>query len=192
MQWIHSLKPNVTREQALSQLQGQGLGRVLRCTLAGPLRSIADVYVPFRVFSVNIQSTGRQQKAIIGIDAVTGDFDLYSFDEIPGANQLVEVRTSNRPDAVLTEAQAREFLIERVRRLVFRQGFFRLRNLRIEAEPIDLAMHIPYWLGFSGFSERAHVTALDAVRRRLEGGKVRLFFHEWLAASPAEMAHRLR
>jgi hypothetical protein len=97
------------------------------------------------------------------------------------------VQTRNRPDSVLNEQQARDLLIERLRRLVFRSGFFRVRNLRIEAEPIKLDLHIPYWIGFSGFSERAHITVIDAVRRRLEGAKVRHFFYGWLANSPAEM-----
>ena len=187
MQWIDALKPNVTREEAVSQLRGHAFGRVLRWTLAGPLRSIADVYVPFRVVSVKLQNNGQPQHTILAIDAVRGTFDLYSLENIPGNTQLVRVQTRNRPHSVLNDQQARDLLIERLRRLVFRDGFFRIRNLRIEAEPVNVDLHIPYWVGFSGFSEHAHITVIDAVRRRLEGAKVRHFFYEWLAGSPARM-----
>jgi hypothetical protein len=113
---------------------------------------------------------------------VSAIFDLYSFEEIPGGEQLVRVLTSNRPAAVVDQERARELLLERLRRMVFRQGFFRIRDLRIEAEPVKLALHMPYWVGFSGFGERAHLAVMDGVRRRMEGGKVRQFFREWLTS----------
>jgi hypothetical protein len=93
------------------------------------------------------------------------------------------VSTRNRPAVALGEERSRELLVERVRRLVFRGGFFRIRGLRIQAEPLDLDLHVPYWVGLSGFGERAHLTIIDGVRRRVEGGKVRAFFREWLATT---------
>ncbi len=182
MESIQSLKPNLSREAAAVQLRGRGLAGGLRWVVAGPLRSLADVYVPFRLFRVKISNGAARQEKLLAIDAVTGAFDLYCFDQVPGTEELVRVTSENRPAARLDEQRARELLIERLRRMVFRQGFFRIRQLRIEAEPIPVELHVPYWVGFCGFGERAHLAVMDGVRRRMEGGKVRQFFREWLAS----------
>jgi hypothetical protein len=181
MHRIESLKPNVSRDAAMAQMRGSGPARVLRWAAAGPLRSIAEVYIPFHLFRVKIKSGAGCQEKLLAIDAVSAIFDLYSFEEIPGSEQLVRVLTKNRPVAVVDEERARQLLVERLRRMVFRQGFFRVRGLRLEAEPVKVALHMPYWVGFSGFGERPHLAVIDAVRRRMEGGKVRQFFREWLA-----------
>jgi len=55
-------------------------------------------------------------------------------------------------------------------------------SVGIEAEPVGLELHVPYWIGFFGHGERAHVVVLDAVRRRLEGAKARALFEEWLGS----------
>jgi hypothetical protein len=179
---IDSLRRNVTRDEAVTELRGRGLVRALRYATAGPLRSIADVYVPFRIFRVTIRNGRKRQEKLLAVDAVTGNFDLYSFDTLPRNGQLVRVRTPNRPDPVLNEERTRLVLIDRVRRTVFRTGFFRIRDLQIDAEPVNLDIHVPYWIGFSGFGDRANVCVLDGVRRRIEGGKVRQFFREWLSS----------
>ena len=182
MRCIESLKPNATRDRALIQLRGQGIGRAARRILLGPLRCIADVYVPFHLFSVNIQGTGQQQNAMVAIDALCGCFDLYSFQSVP-TGQLVQVRTRNRPEANLSEQHARDLVIDRLRRLEFRRGFFRIRELRISAEPIRIGLHIPYWIAFFGSSDRVQLTVLDAVRCRIEGAKVRHYLCDWLTKS---------
>jgi hypothetical protein len=46
--------------------------------------------------------------------------------------------------------------------------------------PIEL--HLPYWLAFYGNNGAAKCRVMDAVRRRIEGGKATSFFEEWLAA----------
>jgi hypothetical protein len=181
MHCIDSLKSNVSRESAVAQMRGSGLARLLRWAAAGPLRMIADVYVPFRLFRVKINCGAGNQEKLLAMDAVSGNFDLYAFDELPGSDELVRVSTTNRPAATLDEDRARELLVERLRRLVFRNGFFRVRDLRIEAEPLNIELHVPYWVGFSGFGERPHLTVMDGVRRRMEGGKIRRFLREWLA-----------
>ncbi|MGZ4839274.1 MAG: hypothetical protein ACXVZR_12060 [Terriglobales bacterium] len=182
MHSIQSLRPNVSRAAAVEQMGANGVLRLLRWATAGPLRFIAEVYVPFHLFRVTIDSGAGRQEKLLAIDAVSGNFDLYAFDEIPASEQLIRVSTRNRPAAVLDVGGARELLVERLRRLVFRVGFFRVRRLRIEAEPLDIELHVPYWVGLSGFGQRAHLTIIDGVRRRVEGGKIRAFFRQWLAS----------
>ncbi len=178
---IHSLKPSVTREEAAKKFSPGGLPGLARGLLVGPLRSIAEVYVPFRLYHVEIQNASHRQVRLFGLDAVCGALDLYSFDGLPGPSELVEVETANRPEPTLAESRAQEILLDKVRRLTFGTGFFRLSHFSIRAAPIAFDLHIPYWLGFFGGGERAHIAVIDAVRRCFEGGKAREFFRSWLA-----------
>ena len=62
---IQSLRPNVTREEALQQFSGGVSGR-FRELLSGPLRSLADFYIPFRIFEVEISNAGKTDRPPIG------------------------------------------------------------------------------------------------------------------------------
>ena len=81
----------------------------------------------------------------------------------------------------LPEEKARDILEASVRRMIFRAGFFRVCDLRIESELLIPELHVPYWVGFRGNSESATPVVLDAVRRRHEGARIRQLILEWLA-----------
>jgi hypothetical protein len=66
-------------------------------------------------------------------------------------------------------------------RVVFQQGFFKLREPKLEIVPESPDLHLPYWLGFYG-NKVLRCRVMDAVRRRIEGAKASAFFEEWLAA----------
>ena len=180
---ISSLKPNVTREEAIAALNPRSLLGAVQNHLAGPLRSIAAVYVPFQVFRITIQNGPQREERLMAIDAVRGSLDLYDFERFPAATEIVRVETRNNLPAGLAADRAAELLKEKLRRIVFRQGFFRLRDFSIEVAPISWKVHIPYWVGFRGHGTQAHLAVLDAVRRRLEGGKARDLFRLWLSIS---------
>ena len=50
---IRSLKPNVTRDEATEQFSS-GLMDVLHTTTSGPLKSVADFYVPSSFFRLKL------------------------------------------------------------------------------------------------------------------------------------------
>ena len=180
---ISSLKPNVTQEEAIAALNPRNLLGTVQNHLTGPLRSIAAVYVPFQLFRITIQNGPQREERLMAIDAVRGSLDLYDFEHIPAASELVRVETRNNLPAGLAADRAAELLKERLRRIVFRRGFFRLRDFSIEVAPTSWKVHIPYWVGFRGHGTHAHLAVLDAVRRRLEGGKARDLFRLWLSIS---------
>ena len=177
---IHSLKPNVTRDEAIHAFNGS-----LRSLLHGHLRAVADFYIAFYLFKVDITNRGHRTSSIFGLDAVNGSLDVYSFDQLP--LETVELETRNAVPACLGDAAAQELVIAKVRRVVFNSGFFRLHDLRISAERQPMQIHVPYWVGFRG-TDTAKVIILDAVRRRLEGSKVRHILHSWLLPSPERTA----
>ena len=180
---IRSLRANVTRAQAFEQFNGRDLSGLWRRLRLGPLRSLADAYVPFCLFSMEIRTGPREETRFLAVDAVAGTLDPYGFDTVPSPEITVEVETRNGLPVRLGELKLREIAIERTRRQLYSEGFFKIRGLAISAEPVAMELHVPYWIGFFGRGERAHVVALDAVRRRFEGAKARALFEEWLIAN---------
>ena len=176
---IQSLKPNVTREEAIRHFSNgvvNGAAKLIR----GPVRSLAELYIPYRLFQVKIRSGDREQNQTFALDAVRGVLDLYQLPALTADDQFLTLQTRNVLPAGLDATQAEERLIAKVRRMIFTRGFFRVRDLKIEAIPLPGEICVPYWVCFRGSSERAHVAILDAVRRRPEGAKVRRLVEEWL------------
>jgi|SRR5215470_8896653 len=174
---IQSLKPNVSRDEAV-----QALNSPARNLLFGPLRAIADFYIPFFLFNIDITNRGQRTTTIFGLDAVNGTLDLYRFDHLPLESEIVHVETRNFVTAALEDDRSRDLVIAKVRRVVFSSGFFRIRDLHISAERQPREIHVPYWVGFRG-TNTANVIILDAVRRKIEGSKVRHILHSWLLPS---------
>lgn len=184
---IRSLKPNVTREEAIRHFS-EGVVNGVAQLIRGPVRSLAELYIPYRLFQVNIRSAGREQNQTFALDAVRGALDLYQLPALADNGQFMTLETRNALPSGLDESQAAERLIEKVRRMVFTRGFFRVRDLKIEAIPIPGEICVPYWVCFRGSQDYVHLAVLDAVRRRPEGAKVRRLVEEWLRSDAGEMA----
>jgi hypothetical protein len=179
---IRSLRPNVSRDEAIDHFSSGGPAELLRQVAFGPVRSVAEFFIPFRLFKVEIINSGKRDQRVLGLDAVTGSLDLYHFEQLPGPGEVVVVESRNCPLGLLDDARAMELVIAKVRRVLFTTGFFRMRNLKISAEPIAGEICIPYWVGFHGRGTRARFVVMDAVRRRIEGAKVRTLLKTWLTS----------
>jgi len=148
----------------------------------GPLQKIAEAYVPFWLYRVRYEMGRAAHTRIFALDAVDGSLDLFEFPRVPEERELMSIDSRNRLAPTLTEEGAAELVREKVLRVVFQQGFFKLRDARLEIarEPCD--MYLPYWLGFYGGNGTVRCRVMDAVRRRIEGAKASAFFEQWLAA----------
>jgi hypothetical protein len=173
---ISALRANVTRSQALAALQGGWW----RQTLGRPLRRVAEAYLPFRLYEVDVVNRGVVSRSLYAADGVSGALDLYHFDHVPDGAALVTLETRNCAAFRLDESQGRAALESKVRRAVYQAGFFRVRDLEIVIHPTAHSFFVPYWLGFYGQGQRAQVRVLDAVRRRFEGAKARCLVEDWL------------
>ena len=178
---IRSLKPNVTREEATEQFSSGALN-IIREMLWGPLKSVAEFYIPFQLFQVEMVNSGKRDRRIFGLDAVNGSLDLYHFEQLPGEREVTYLETRNCAEPLLEEADAEKIVLAKVQRLLFSTGFFRMRNLHISAEPIAGEIYVPYWVGFCGRGIRPQFAVIDAVRRKPEGAKVRHLLREWLTS----------
>ena len=176
---IHALKPNVTQEEAVRAFSGAGVSAFYWRMRNGPLRRIADAYVPYFLFRVKYAGAPAR---LFAIDAVDGSLDLFEFPRIPDGQDLLALDGRNRLQATLTEERASELLRDKVLRVIFQQGFFKLRDATLEITPIRRELHMPYWLGFHERDGAVRCRVMDAVRRRMEGAKACAFFEHWLVA----------
>jgi hypothetical protein len=118
---------------------------------------------------------------ILGFDVDFGLLDPFEFPAVPGRHQTSTLETRNAAPPMLDETAAAQMLTDKVRRLLFLHGFFRLRNLEIQVEALPETVHLPYWVGFYGSGQDATLRVIDAVRRRPEGAKMRHALRHWLA-----------
>lgn len=179
---IRALRPAVTRDEAVNAFAAGLAGRARQLAL-GPLRSLADVYVPFRLYHVTVGCRRTHETTVLGVDAVTGALDLYRFDPAPRPADLMDVRTRNHVAPRLSAAAAHAIVASRVQRLMYgRVGFVAAPRVRLDVRPLDADLHVPYWAGFFGRGDCASLVVLDAVRREIEGAKVRRLIGRWLTA----------
>lgn len=176
---IQILKPNVTQDEALRAFSSAGFSALYWRLRSGPLRRIADVYVQYFLFHVKC---GIARPRLFAIDSVDGSLDLFEFPRVPQGQEVLAFEGRNRIPAELSEASAAELLREKVLRVLFQQGFFKLRDARLEIVPASCELYLPYWLGFYERGGAVRCRVMDAVRRRIEGAKASAFFEHWLAA----------
>lgn len=178
--YIQALRPNVTQQEALRTFSEAGLSALYWRLRSGPLRRLADVYVPYRLYRARYNIGLTAHETLFAMDAVNGSLDLFTFPRVPAAHELVGIHTRNHIVPHLEQCSAENLLRQKVLRVIFQQGFFKLRDLKLEIALEPLELHVPYWLGFYG-NARLRCRAMDAVRRRVEGAKASAFFEAWLA-----------
>src|SRR5258708_19103707 len=176
MEVITSLSPNLSRAEGIEAFSEGWSGRLG----GGELRSVAEAFVPFRLYEVVVQNGSRPQKSWFALDAVAGLLDPFQFEGPPAPEELLSLETRNRPEPALAEGEGRRRLEDVLRRLVFQRGFFRVRRLEFRLERVPLDLHVPYWIGLYGTTAVRRLRVLDPVRRRFEGGKARALFEGWL------------
>src|SRR5260370_10192285 len=96
--------------------------------------------------------------------------------------EVVEMGGRDRFKGTVATEGALELFSDKVVRLFFQQGFFKLRDAHLEITPVPCELHLPYWLGFHERVGAVRCRVMDAVRRRMEGAKACAFFEHWLAA----------
>jgi hypothetical protein len=145
----------------------------------GPLRSVAELFVPFTLFEATIRHRGTTDVRLLAVDRFCGLLDPFMFDE-PPSEKLESVKSRNRLDCVLSQEQAEEVLTTKLQRLFFQKGFFKVSGLEMNLVPLMPEIYMPYWLGLFGSGARASIKIIDATRRVHEGNKLRMGVEEWL------------
>ena len=177
---IRSLQPALDRELALRNFSPAGPLGILRRWRTGKLLGISDIYIPYRLYRVQVEDIRVRNARFLAVDAMSGVLDPYEFPEPPLPGQSVEVETSNALPVRLAETETRAFVLEKLRRLLFSAGFFRLAKPVMTAEMTGATFYIPYWVGFYGGPQNVRVQVLNAVRGTIEGSKVSSLVKTWL------------
>lgn len=133
-------------------------------------------FIPYYLFQVEILNGGKLSSQWLAIDAMTGELDLYSFEQVP--TEFDEVETTQIGETTLSEKQAFALLKEKVRRMVYLQGFFQISDLHITGNLVR-QLYLPYWVGFFTNKNQLEIEVIDAVRGRFEGAKVRDVVLDW-------------
>ena len=177
---IDSLKPNVTLQQAQRLMTTDGLQGLFRFMRLGRFRCVTQFYIPFDILDLKIHRNGMVESGFIAVDAVNANLDPYAFEHPPLETDCVTLDTRNTMPRLLTLAVSQKNAEERVRRLLYQRGFFRISDLKIVASRRPLGICVPYWVGFFGSESQLRMAVIDAVRRRVEGAKVRTLLQQWL------------
>ena len=188
---IQALKSNVSQSAALQKFSTFGPTSLLRNLRLGPIQRIAQVFVPFHLYRVNYTLGHEHQSRLFAIDAVEGTLDLFEFPAPPNREALTQIETRNALPANLSDESSQQLLREKVLRVIFQQGFFKLRDANLKTDRIPLDLHLSYWLAFHGRDVAAgarvattpvRCRVLDATRNRLEGSKASALFESWLSS----------
>ncbi len=94
----------------------------------------------------------------------------------------MQVVTRNWLSPALSEEHSRGLLKEKVLRMIFQHGLFKVRDPHLELQHLEPQFNIPYWLGLYGEDGNLSCRVLDAVRRKVEGDKAAALIEQWLAA----------
>lgn len=180
---ISTLQHKIDRNLALHRLNSG----FLRQWFHGPLRGIAEIYIPYRLYKVVLDDRRIQSVRYYAVDAASGTLDPYEFATAPGPHEWTEVAAANYHPVRLAEDETKKLAIEKVRRMFFSHGFFRLANPCLIAELINPEFYLPYWVGFYGEEQNVDLKVLNAVRETMEGSKVPNLLKTWLLEQPAEV-----
>src|ERR1700732_5424618 len=147
---IRTLKPNGYQKEPVRAFSAPGFSALYWRMRIGPLQKIADAYVPFWLYRVRYELGRKPHTRLFALDAVDGSLDLFEFPRIPEQPELVFVDSRNRMLPSLTAERAEVILREKVLRIIFQQGFFKLREARLDIVREPGEVYLPYWLGFLG------------------------------------------
>jgi hypothetical protein len=172
-----ALRSRVDETAAVGFFRGKGplgiTGRLLR----GPLRKVAFLQVPYRIFTIERANGGGP---VLAFDLFTGTLDPYTLD---ADSDLEESAASDRNHLPirLDAQQARDSAQQRYQRIRFQEGFFKNAGTSATLGDQSLDLYVPYWVGFFGDEKRLSVRVLNAVRRSEEGSRLRHAIASWLA-----------
>jgi hypothetical protein len=181
---LKCLKPLLTEEQARQMFKSQ-----FRESRYGKLQIHTGFFLPCYLFRVVVQNAGLRQEQYLAIDAMTGELDLRKFDQPPNQEEYDEAESEQFGPFRLDEADALAILQERVRRMVYQQGFFRLKDLSITGKLAD-RFYILYHVAFYVRKNRARVEVIDSMRGQFEGAKLRDLIQDWFRETAEQKAKK--
>jgi hypothetical protein len=171
---INTVKRRIGAREAASKLKG--FWRELK---HGRFVGTVEFYVPYRCFDVTIKNGRATDRILIAIDSVCGRLDPWRIDRQTLTEDCSLIETPNMAEERLSEALAVKVLDELTRRATYMKGFFKLRDVGIDARFIE-TIYIPYWVGIYERNDQASLDAINGITGVREGPKLREVVTDWL------------
>ena len=150
-----------------------------RCDTYAPLASEA---CPSCGAQVGFPSAADDRPVLYAADALSGLFDPIRLDQQLPTTSLPETSSRNIVPPATDARAVSEHLRDRLLRMIYQRGFFRIDARGLRVTPLDRTLYLPYWVGFYDNGTTAKVRVLDAVRGSFEGAKVREALVGWLSS----------
>lgn len=173
---INSVQRRIGAREATSKLTG--LWRELR---RGRFVGAVEFYVPYRCFDVTIRNGRASDHLLIAIDSVNGRLDPWRVDRQTLNEECLLIDTQNVAEERLSEIHAMEVLDELTRRATYMKGFFKVRELGIEARSLE-TIFMPYWVGIHERNDQASLDAINGLTGIREGPKLHEVVRDWFTA----------
>jgi hypothetical protein len=173
---INCVKRRISAREAASKLKGP-----LRELRRGRLVVTIEFYVPYRVFDVTVRNGRATDSYIVAIDSVCGRLDPWRIDRQTLADERSFIEITHVADERLSETHAAEVLDELTRRATYLKGFFKVRDITIDARFLE-TLYIPYWVGIYERKNKACLDAINGLTGIHEGAKLREVVADWLQA----------
>jgi len=183
---ICTLRHETDSTIALRKLASPGITGVLQRWWSGPLRGVAEIYIPYRLYMVSVEDRRFRRVQYYAVDSASGALDPYEFAVVPESQDWNEAEAQNYHPVKVEERRTRELAMETLRRRLFARGFYRLTAPRLTAELIHPEFYVLYWVGFYGDDSDLNLKVVNAVRQSMEGSKVCCLLKTWLMEKPAE------
>jgi len=145
----------------------------------GRLRLAVDFYIPYRFFKLTSGAARNRNTTYFAADAVTGALDLIEFKQAPSEQEMSCFETERFAEVGIDDEEAIRQVRERLMRLIFMKGFFKLSQVEMEIELVA-SLHIPYWVGVYERRGVAHLEVINALQGRFEGAKIREILAKWV------------
>ena len=145
---ILSLPASVSETEAFREFHSTRLSSMVWRLGNGKLLRIAPLYLPFGLYRLQYELGRTRYTRFVALDHVEGVLDLFEFPVAFSERDLLPIETRNKIGPTLSHDRAEYLLREKAMRLVFQEGFFRLRHSQVDLRCIIHQFHIPYWLGF--------------------------------------------
>ena len=174
---IPCAKSTIDREAATRKLRG-GLKRLGRARFVGAF----DFYIPYRRFGLQVTNRGQSAAYMLAVDSVVGDLDLWSLDAQTAGSGRVLINTDRYAMERLPEKRAVEVIIEKVKRQIYLKGFFKIRDLEVDAKFIE-TFYIPYWVGVYQRNDSVRLDVVNGLNGVMEGVKLRDVVADWFQRS---------
>src|SRR5215471_930385 len=103
----HETDPTI----ALRKLAFPGVGGVLQRWWNGPLRGVADIYIPYRLYSISVEDRRFRRIHYYAQDSASGTLDPYEFAALPESQEWTEIEAPNCHPVKVVESKTRELVI---------------------------------------------------------------------------------